>query len=134
MVHLPQGIAGWTVFCTGILIALYRIHGIDAPRAWIELIERQFTHSRAVRFAGALLAIVSAGIGYLAIAPQGAMLWLFIVSLTMLELTGLCLALAPNHAHHLVFATAEEEDTWLRVASVVIVLFGLGLALAPWML
>ena len=134
MVHLPVGIPGWTVFVTGLLIVAYRIHGIDNPRAWAEALEHQFTTKRPLQFLGGLLLIGALALGWLGIAPGGALGWLYAFSIGMLALLGLGLAVAQNHLRLLVVATAEAEDKTIRLTSGIIVVTGLLWALAPWFL
>ena len=132
MVQLPAGIEGWTVFGFGILIIAYRSWGVFDPRQWIEWVERQFAYETNLRFIGAF----PLGIAFLlyryAELSGTFITTLFALSVMITGLIGLGLVATPNHVRHLVMATAEVEDKWLKWVSVGIVVIGLLWTLAPW--
>ena len=132
--QIPHGIEGWTIFITGLLIVGFRIHGIDAPRAWVEWVERQFTYATNLRYIGAVLVIAGAALVYFGGFSSGLLGSLFLICAALLIVIGLSMMLLQNHLRHIVFASAEGSDKMLRIMSIVIVLFGLGLALAPFFL
>ncbi len=130
--QIPQGIMGWTVFATGLLIVSYRIHGIDAPRQWVEWIERQFVYAINLRFLGGILLAVAIGLVYIGGMSQDLLGLLFLLSVALLAIVGIGLLLLQNHLRHIIFATAESSDAMIRWMSVGIVVAGLGLMLAPF--
>ena len=132
MVHLPSGIPGWTVFLTGLLLIAYRVHGIDAPRAWIEWVEARFTAKRTLQFAGGIIALLGVMLASLSPVPEGFVGWLFVFSIALFVTLGIALAATQNHVRMLVVATAEAEDKQIRIASIVLTVLGLLWALVPW--
>jgi hypothetical protein len=132
--HLPQGIMGWTVFATGLMLTLYRVHGIDAPRSWVEWVERQFTYIINLRFVGGILLIAAGTLGYLGGRSETLLGLLFMLCIAILALTGIGLLLLQNHMRHIIFASAESSDTMLRVSSIIFVLVAMALAIAPFFL
>jgi hypothetical protein len=129
--HLPQGIAGWGVFATGLVVIAYRIHGIDAPRAWIEWVERRFVYATNVRAVGLVFLVIAALLGYFG-KPVGAIAPFFRASVALLSLVALLLIVLQNHARHIALATAEASDAKIRIGSVIVTLLGLGLALCAF--
>lgn len=132
--QLPQGIIGWGVFAVGLLIVTYRVRGIDNPRGWIEWIERQFTYAVNLRFLGGIMLAFALALGYFGGFPQDALGWIFAVSMLIIAVVATGLLLMQNHLRHIVFATAESSDAMIRSMSVIIVLIGLGLMAAPFLL
>jgi hypothetical protein len=132
--QLPHNIIGWTIFGTGLLLTLYRLHGIDSPRPWVEWIERQFAYAINLRFIGGILIAAVVALGYFGGIQATAMGWLFLGCLVLLGLVGLGLLIFQNHLRHIVFASAEGSDKMLRITSIVVVIIGLGLCLAPFFL
>lgn len=130
--QIPQGIMGWTVFTTGLLIVSYRLHGIDAPRAWVEWIERQFVYAINLRFIGGILLVAAVVLGYAGGMSEDLLGFLFALCIAALAIAGLGLLLLQNHLRHIIFATAESSDAMIRWTSVAIVLVGLLLMLAPF--
>ena len=130
--QIPSSFIGWSVFTTGLLIVAYRIHGIDGPRAWIEWIERQFTYSTNLRIIGAVFLLVAITLGFFGGLQAGIIGNLFVFCVTILGLVGLSLLVLQNHARHVIFATAESSDLKIRISSVIIVLIGMGLMIAPF--
>ena len=130
--HIPQDIAAWAVFVFGMFLVAYRIHGIDAPRSWIEWVERQFTYAMNLRFYGGFLLLAVIAVLYFG-RPTGTILsFLFIAGMSVLALVGLCLLLLLNHLRSLIVATAEGSDRGIRLMSVFLTLLGLGCMLAPF--
>jgi hypothetical protein len=125
---------GWTVFATGLLVVAYRIHGIDAPRSWIEWVERQFTYIVKLRFFGGILVVAALALAYLGGMPKSPNLlaMVFWLSLILLFALGFGLLVLQNHVRHLVLASAESSDVKLRIASIIVVLISLGWLLAPF--
>jgi len=134
MVHFPVGVQGWVIFFTGLLIVAYRIHGIDAPRSWIEAVERQFADTRKLQLIGVLLMIATLAFVYLSSTISGLLGWLYVLSCTLLFVVGTSLVVATNHVRHTVMATAEAEDKTIRLVSSITVVLGLLWALVPWFL
>jgi uncharacterized protein YjeT (DUF2065 family) len=132
--HFPQGLHGWTVFATGILLIAYRIRGIDAPRAWAEWIERQFAYAINLRFIGGILLIIAALLGYYGSPTRTLLGLLFAISVAVLGVAGLALLFFQNHARHMVIATAESSDMVLRIASILTVVVGFAFVLLPFFL
>jgi hypothetical protein len=132
--QLPQGIIGWTVFGTGLLLTLYRVHGIDAPRAWVEWVERQFAYAINLRFVGGILLIAAGVLGYFGGRQETILGTLFMFCIAILALVGLGLLLLQNHVRHIIFASAESSDTMLRITSIIFVLIAMGIAIAPFFL
>jgi hypothetical protein len=131
--HLPQGIAGWIVFAAGLLIVAYRIHGIDAPRTWIEWVERQFSAIIPMRFVGGGVLAATLILGYFGGKPQFTLIgMLYLFSLALFAFIGLGLLVYQNHLRHFVFASAESSDKMLRFSSIGFVLLGLAMALLPF--
>lgn len=130
--QLPQGIMGWTVFAVGLLIVAYRVHGIDAPRAWVEWIERQFVYMINLRFIGGIMLAAAIALGYYGGTSQTIIGTLFMFCIVVLAVIGLGLLLLQNHVRHVIFATAEASDAMIRWTSVGIVLLGVGLMFAPF--
>lgn len=130
--HIPQDVAAWAVFVFGALLVAYRIHGIDAPRSWIEWVERRFTYAMNLRFFGGFLLLAVIAALYLG-RPTGAILsFMFIAGMSVLALVGLCLLLLQNHLRSLILATAEGSDRGIRLMSILLTLLGLGCMLAPF--
>jgi hypothetical protein len=125
---------GWTVFATGLLVVAYRIHGIDAPRSWIEWVERQFTYIVKLRFFGGILVVAALALAYLGGMPKSPnlLVMVFWLSLILLFALGFGLLVLQNHVRHLVLASAESSDVKLRIASIIVVLISLGWLLAPF--
>jgi hypothetical protein len=132
--EIPQGIMEWTIFVTGLVIVAYRVHGIDAPRAWVEWLERQFIHAVNLRFIGGILLAAALALGYLGGTAQTLMGTIFMLCIALLAIIGLGLLLLQNHLRHIIFATAESSDSMIRWSSVAIVLVGLALMAAPFYL
>src|SRR3989344_7248558 len=135
MMQIPQGVPGWTIFLTGLLIVAYRVHGIDAPRHWIEWVERQFTYIVKLRFVGGILLAIALATGYfggIAKPSPSISYLLFVICILVLAWVGMGLLVFQNHIRHIVFATAESSDRMIQISSVVIVLAGLCIALAPF--
>jgi len=130
--HLPQGIQGWAVFLTGLLIIAYRIHGIDAPRTWVEWLERQFAYTINLRFIGGITLAIALVLAYFGGTGQTMVGLLFLASVAMLALVGLGLLVFQNHVRLFIVASAEGSDMTLRVTSVLIVLAALVWALVPF--
>lgn len=134
MVHLPQGVHGWTIFATGLLIVAYRVHGIDSPRAWIEWLERQFTGRRPLQLTGGIVVLAAFTLAWFAQPQSGILWWLFAFSVGLFILCGIGLVAAQNQVRMMVVATAEAADKTIRISSIAITLLGLLWALAPWFL
>jgi hypothetical protein len=130
--QIPQGIVGWSVFATGLLIVAYRIHGIDAPRVWVETMERQFTYGMRLRYVGGILLAAALALTYFGGFPTSLLGRIFTVCVTVIGIVGMCLLFLQNHLRHLLLASAEGSDNMLRIVSIVIVLIGLGLMVAPF--
>jgi len=131
--HLPQGIIGWTLFLSGLLIITFRIRGIDAPRQWAESIERMFVYAINLRFLGGVFFAGALTLGYFAGVQQGFLAVLFYLCLLMFLANGIGLLVFQNHLRHLIVASAESSDTKLRIMSIIIILSGLALMLAPFL-
>ncbi len=129
--HFPADMIGWSVFIFGLILVAYRIHGIDAPRTWIEWMERRFTYAIPLRFIGGILLAIAASVSWFAI-PKGVLGILFIIGMAVLGLAGFGLLILQNHIRSLFFATAESSDSMIRLTSVILVLIGLGFMLAPF--
>jgi len=132
MVQLPQGIPGWTVFGFGLLLTAYRAWAIFDPRQWIEWLERRFAYEVNLRFIGVFPLGMAVILYSNATFTGGFVNVLFALSLLTLFLVGLGLAATPNHVRHLIMATAEAEDKWIKWVSIGVVVMGLLWALAPW--
>jgi uncharacterized membrane protein len=129
--HFPSTIASWSVFGFGLLLVAFRIHGIDAPRTWIEWVERRFIYMMALRFVGAILLVLAITVLLVAI-PQGLLAPLFYTGMAALALAGFGLLFVQNHVRLLLFATAESTDMKIRVSSAILTLIGLGFMVAPF--
>lgn len=130
--HLPQGIMGWTVFATGLLLTLYRVHGIDAPRPWVESVERQFTYIINLRFLGGILLAAAIVLGYFGGRSETLLGLLFMLCIAILALLGFGLLLLQNHVRHFIFASAESSDAMLRITSIIFVVVTMCVTLAPF--
>ncbi len=130
--HFPQNIVGWSVFVFGLILVSYRIHGIDAPRTWIEWVERRFTYGIVLRFIGAIMMIAAALAWYFS-TPQGLLGILFVAAMSILIVVGFGLLILQNHTRSLVFATAESTDNMIRISSIIIIIIGLCFMIAPFL-
>jgi hypothetical protein len=131
LLHFPQGVIGWTVSAFGLLVVAYRLHGVDAPRTWIEGLERQFTYMIQLRFLGGILLLLGAAPLFFA-QPDGPLGVLFLIATAVAMLVGFGLLLFQNHVRSLVIATAEGKDMNIRIVSIIITLLGLGFMVAPF--
>jgi|GEM_PF-4113788 len=133
-IHFPEGLVGWTIFAAGLLLVAYRIRGIDAPRTWIEWVERQFTYAINLRFIGAMIIILIAPVMYLRWDSDASAILVntFRVSSLLILLTGFGLLAFQNHTRHLLFATAESSDKNIRISSGALVIIGTSMMLLPF--
>jgi uncharacterized protein YjeT (DUF2065 family) len=131
--HLPADIAAWCVFAFGLLLVAYRIHGIDAPRTWVEWMERRFTYAIHLRFIGGILILTSATASWF-VLPKDVIGILFTIAMAVLALAGFGLLVLQNHARALILATAESSDAMIRIMSIIVVVIGLCFMAAPFFL
>ncbi len=132
MLHVPASLEEWTVFFTGLLIIAYHIHGIDGPRAWVEYIERRFSSLNYLRYSGSIMLVAGIIIAYYGNLYNTIIGALFVMGVFVICVIGFTLLVSPNHIRHLIIATAELDDKWIRISSIILVLLGLLWALAPW--
>ncbi|MDD9953320.1 MAG: hypothetical protein OXR66_03220 [Candidatus Woesearchaeota archaeon] len=133
MVHLPAGIAGWAVFVSGLVLIAYRVRGIDAPRAWVEWMERQFVYERNLRIIGGCLLLATLVVWWLG-SGEGTIGTIFTYCMLLFCIAGFGLLLTQNHLRLLFVATGEATDNMIKYVSIGFVVVGLLLALAPWFL
>lgn len=130
---IPQSIAEWTVILTGLLIIALRVWGIKQPRQWIEWAEAQFVHVRSLRVIGITLLLIGISSWILADFPEGFLGALYIFSLGFLIVLGFMFAVTQNHLRLFVMATAESDDKWIRISSIITSLAGILILLVPWL-
>ena len=58
--HTPT-LAGWICAVAGILFVVVSMHGISAPRPWLEWTERRFAYAMRLRFVGGGLLLLAGG-------------------------------------------------------------------------
>ena len=132
-VHLPQGLIGWVTVWCGLVIVAVHARGIDAPRSWIEWIERRFAYSMRMRFIGGAQFALAATAWWLLRAETGATIRVARPAIGVIALAGLAMFIAQNPARHLVIAVAEQDDILVRTLAILATLAGVALIVMPFL-
>jgi len=129
--HTPT-LAGWICAVAGILFVVVSMHGISAPRPWLEWTERRFAYAMRLRFVGGGLLLLAGGAIFLLPADGSLVAQLALGALTIFCIAAFGLLAAQNLARHLVIAVAEQNDIVVRILAGLITMSGIALATVPF--